>query len=263
MKFCSLFSGSSGNSLFIEHNGTRILCDAGLTGKRVENALREIGEEASQLNGIIITHEHTDHVNAAGVLSRRYNIPLYANLPTWTALHSQKIGKIKPENEITFENDKAFSIGDLNITAFNTSHDAASSVGFQIESGNNKLGIATDTGIITPGMREYLFGSDLIVLESNHALDMLQQGSYPLHLKKRIAGSFGHLSNATAGEFAVELVKNGTDKIVLAHLSRENNLPHVARQTTTDILGENGIKVDRDLQLDVALRDIIGNMFNL
>lgn len=263
MKFCSLFSGSSGNSLFIEHNGTRILCDAGYTGKRVENALREIGEEAKDLNAIIITHEHTDHVNSAGVLSRRYNIPLYANLPTWSALHSQKIGKIKPENELTFENNKSFTIGDLKITPFRTSHDAASSVGYTIESGNKKIGIATDTGIITPDMPEYLFGSDLVVLEANHELDMLQRGPYPLRLKERIAGSFGHLSNDTAGHFAADLIRNGTENIVLAHLSHENNLPHVARRTVTEVLGQYEIDADRDLNLDIAIRDSLGNMFKL
>lgn len=263
MKFCSLFSGSSGNSLFIEHNGTKILCDAGLTGKRVENALREIDVDPKDLNGIIITHEHVDHVNSAGILSRRHNIPLYANFPTWEALHNASIGKIKPENEVTFENYVPFTIGDLQITAFRTSHDAACSVGFRIEDGTKQLGIATDTGIITPEMRDYLYGSELVVLESNHELDMLRKGPYPLRLKERIAGRFGHLSNDTAGEFAVDLVKNGTDKIVLAHLSRENNLPFIAKKTTTEILEQNSIKVDSDLKLDVAIRDSLGNIFEL
>ena len=122
MEFCSLFSGSSGNSLFIKHRDTRILCDAGKNGKQVERALHEIDEDASKLNAIILTHEHIDHIAAAGVLSRRYGIPIYANLGTWQALYQkQKIGAIKPEKEWTFETGHSFSIGDINITSFSTS----------------------------------------------------------------------------------------------------------------------------------------------
>lgn len=255
MKFCSLFSGSSGNSLFIKNNNTRILCDAGKNGKQVELALNRIGETAKDLNAIILTHEHSDHVSAAGVLSRRYNIPIYANYDTWKKLHEQNIGKIKPENEIVFENRKPFYFPDLEVTSFLTSHDAACSVGFQISDGKNKMGIATDTGIVTEDMNEYLFGSKLVVLESNHDTSMLETGPYPYYLKERIKGAWGHLSNARAALYASELVKNGTERIVLAHLSEQNNMPFLAEQETANVFERDLIRTGKDVLLEVALRN--------
>lgn len=257
MDFCSLFSGSSGNSLFIKNNNFRILCDAGKNGKRIEEALRQIDEDAAKLNAIIITHEHIDHIAAAGVLSRRYNIPIYANLDTWEAmLAQQKIGKIKPENQRVFETLNPFSFDELQIQPFNTSHDAACSVGFRIDDGKNSIGIATDTGIVTDGMQKNLLGCKLVVLESNHDTGMLETGNYPYYLKQRIKGVWGHLSNDRAGEFSVDLVKNGTEKLILAHLSHENNMPFLAEQATTNILNSHNIKTGVDLALEVAKRDL-------
>lgn len=264
MNFCSLFSGSSGNSLFVEHNNFRVLCDAGKNGKRVEEALRQIEEDAAKLNAILITHEHIDHIAAAGVLSRRYNIPIYANLDTWEVMLSQqKIGKIKPENQRVFESDKPFALGELLVRPFSTSHDAANPVGFKFDSGNKQLGVATDTGIITTDMQKHLLGCQLVVLESNHDTGMLETGSYPYYLKQRIKGVWGHLSNERAGEFSVDLVKNGAEHLVLAHLSHENNMPFLAKQATAGILNDNAISIDSDVSLEIASRDKVSKLYHL
>lgn len=253
MKFCSLYSGSSGNALFVGHLGTRLLIDAGKNGKQIEKQLFEINEEPENLTGILITHEHTDHIAGAGVLSRRYNIPVYANFNTWEKI-GDKLGKIRPENRMIFENDVPFAPGDLKCLAFKTSHDAVDSVGFQITDGHSQICIATDTGIITDDIRMHLPGSDLVYLESNHDIAMLETGPYPFYLKQRIRGACGHLSNEDAAEYAVELVKCGTDQLILAHLSHENNMPMLAHQTAVRVLSENGIIPGKDVNLEVAPR---------
>ncbi len=264
IEFCSLFSGSSGNSLFVKSGSTRFLVDAGKNGRKVQKALAGIGQEAKDLDGILITHEHTDHISAAGVLSRRFDLPIYANGKTWEAIYNGRfnIGKLKPENIRLFENDP-FVLGDLQIKAFETSHDAAAPVGFTIDDGKSRLGIATDTGIITPGMKQELPGCKLVVLESNHDTGMLETGPYPYHLKRRIAGEFGHLDNQTSAGFACDLVRGGTEHIVLAHLSRENNLPYLCYQTAENVLSSQQIKVKSDVNLEIAGRDKLGQLHTL
>lgn len=263
MEFCSLFSGSSGNCLFIKNKNTRILCDAGKNGKQVELALNQLGETAKDLNGIIITHEHTDHIAAAGVLSRRFNIPIYANLETWDQMHRQNIGKIKPENEIVIEDHDSFFFPDLEVKSFYTSHDAARSVGYQISDGKKKVGIATDTGIVTDDMNLYLPECDLVVLESNHDTSMLETGPYPYYLKERIKGAWGHLSNARAADFSSELVQSGVERIVLAHLSEQNNMPFLVQQETTNTLEKDKIRIGKDVLLEIALRNKVGKLHQI
>ncbi len=259
MKFCSLFSGSSGNCLFAGSGSTRVLIDAGKNGKQIQNALLEADEIPAELTGILITHEHSDHIAAAGVLSRRYNLPIYANFNTWQAMQT-KLGKIAPENRIVFETGSAFTLGELQITAFRTSHDALEPVGFQIDDGREKLCIATDTGIITEDMTNFLSGARLVVLESNHDPGMLETGPYPYPLKKRISGRNGHLSNDDAAAFAAKLVALGTEDLVLAHLSHENNMPMLAHQTASRVFSENGILTGRDVQIEVAPRACAGKI---
>lgn len=258
MEFCSLFSGSSGNSLFVRAGATRLLIDAGKNGRQVECALTAIGEDAAALSGIVITHEHSDHIAAAGVLSRRYDLPVYANFETWLRLHGKKgIGKIAPHNERVFEMRRPFALGDAQLTPFYTSHDAACAAGFVLTDGCCRIGVATDTGIITQDMRTYLPGCSLVALEFNHDFGMLQTGPYPYPLKRRIQGAGGHLSNEDAAAFAAELVENGTEEIVLAHLSHQNNLPMLAHQTAARVLAGRGITAE-DVHLEVAGRDVPG-----
>jgi len=259
MKFCSLYSGSSGNSLFVSCFGTSLLVDAGKNGKQIEKQLFEIGEDPHDLNGILITHEHSDHIAGAGVLSRRYHIPVYANFNTWEEI-GDRIGKIAPENRIVFENRIPFTLGEMQCLAFKTSHDAADSVGFRLTDGRSRICIATDTGCVTDDLRENLPGSDLIYLESNHDIGMLETGAYPFYLKQRIKGARGHLSNDDAAAFAAELVRYGTDKLILAHLSSENNLPMLAHQTAVRVFAENEIVPGKDVSLEVAPRNMPGQI---
>lgn len=262
MKFCSLFSGSSGNSLFVKGGDTRLLIDAGLSGKRIEQALCAIDELPAQINGILVTHEHRDHIHGVGILSRRYNLPIYANFATWQRMKNE-LGKIADANIRVFETGHPFCIGDLKIEAFHTSHDAAESVGFIIDSGNRTMAVATDTGIVTQAMVEKLKGRDLVIVESNHDPSMLETGRYPYPLKQRIKGNKGHLSNEVCAETVSMLVESGVDKIVLAHLSKENNYPLLAYQTTALALKEKGVEPGVDLQLSVAERDKVSNLYHL
>lgn len=262
MKFCSLYSGSSGNSLFVSNNSTKILIDAGLSGKRIQSALDAIEENPNEIGGIMVTHEHSDHIHGVGVLSRRFDLPVYANEKTWEAM-MKDLGKIAEHNIKVFDFEKPFDIMDLQIEAFKTSHDAAESAGFVISDGKNRVGIATDSGIITAEMRKALCGCDLVVLESNHDVSMLEAGSYPFYLKQRIKSDFGHLSNETAGDLALTLVKEGTRQLVLAHLSQENNYPLLAYETTARILTQAGVALEEDVTLCVAKRSCASETINL
>ena len=249
-KVCQLFSGSSGNSIFISYKDTKILVDAGVSNKRICTALDEIGESADELSAIFITHEHIDHTSGLRVLASRHNIPVFA--------HSAVIEKMISENII---NDKVdihpiesnMELEGCEILPFALSHDSVSCHGYRFNLANGRsIGICTDTGYVTNEARQTLCGSDLVFLESNHEVTMLQNGSYPYYLKKRILGDFGHLSNYASSQFAKELVSSGTTRLVLAHLSRENNLPEIARQTALSALLDEGFEENRDYRLYIS-----------
>lgn len=260
IKFCSLFSGSSGNSIFVGTEDTKILIDAGLSGKKVAEALESIGEDPTGLSAIFITHEHADHIAGAGILSRRYNVPIYANAKTWNAI-GKSMGKLSEENKKTIDGDIVFS--DIRVHGFSTSHDAAEPMGYSFYHDGKKVTVATDTGIITDSVRQNVLESDVVLLESNHDTEMLKNGRYPYYLKKRILGDHGHLSNDTAAEFLVELVERGTERIFLGHLSEENNTPEVAYGTACDKLRENGINPKSDVNLKVASRYYVSEAVTL
>lgn len=261
MKFCSLYSGSSGNSLFVAHGGTALLIDCGVSGKKIEQAMADIDELPARLAGILITHEHRDHIHGAGVMARRYHLPLYANAATWEAMRDD-LGKLKDENIRVFETGQAFAVGDLEINTFPISHDAAEPVGFTIDSGSHTVGIATDTGVMTDAILSHLKNKDLVVLESNHDRGMLETGPYPYALKRRIAGDHGHLANDTAGGVAVSLAESGVKQILLAHLSHENNLPVLAYQTSLSAFQGAGVS-EKDTRLAVARRHEHSSVFDL
>ncbi|MEG6614661.1 MBL fold metallo-hydrolase [Pseudoclostridium thermosuccinogenes] len=262
IKFCSLFSGSSGNSLYIEANGTKILIDAGLSGKRIIQALNSIGEQPSEISAVLVTHEHSDHIRGVGILSRKFNIPVYANEKTWDAMGTQ-IGPINADNMRCFTTGKEFEIGNLCIKPFPIPHDASEPVGFNFFAENKKVTTATDIGHITKEVLESLIGSDLVLLESNHDIEMLKVGPYPWPLKRRILGDRGHLSNEMAGKVAVHMAQRGTRKFLLGHLSKENNFPELAYQTVYNALSEQKIKVGSDVTLEVAMRDYTGSVITL
>lgn len=254
IKVCSLFSGSSGNCIFVSYNGTSILIDAGVSGKRIEEALRGIGESTDTLKGIFVTHEHSDHISGAGILARRHKIPIFANPITWKAMRSY-IGKIYPEFIREIEVGEECNLGDIRIKSFAIPHDAACPVGYNLFIEGKKLTIATDIGHITGKLMVNLEKSDMVLLESNHDVEMLRAGRYPWPLKQRILGENGHLCNEIAGEIVAYLAENGTKSFLLGHLSQENNFPELAYKTVCNALLQKSINPVEDVYLEVALRD--------
>lgn len=262
IKFCSLFSGSSGNSIFISTGNTRILIDAGLSAKRIVDALETIGESPCGLSAVLITHEHVDHIKGVGIISRKFNIPVYANENTWKAI-GDSIGSIREENMRCFATEDEFEIKDLCIRPFHIPHDAAEPVGFNFFACGRKLTIATDIGHVNKELMDSLDNSDLILLESNHDIEMVKVGPYPWHLKRRILGDKGHLSNEMAGKVVAYMAERGTRRFLLGHLSKENNFPELAFQTVCNELREKKIGVGTDVLLDVVLRDRVGKVVEL
>ena len=262
MKLCAIRSGSRGNAVLACTSRTRILIDCGISGRLAETGLRQAGVDPESLDAVLITHEHRDHIAGVGILSRRYHLPVYANEKTWAAME-QSLGKIAPENRRSFVHTDAFSLGDMDITPFSISHDAADPVGYTLLSGGKKMAVATDIGILEEELFRSLKGSDAVLLESNHDKNMLEMGSYPWPLKQRIRGSQGHLSNDDAGKAAEFLVKMGTRRIMLGHLSPENNYPRLAFQTVMNILQNAGIMPGRDMELFVAPGDSLSPVFEI
>jgi phosphoribosyl 1,2-cyclic phosphodiesterase len=260
MKFCSLYSGSSGNSLYVEGSHGKILVDAGLSGIKISTALKQIGSDINTIKGIFVSHDHSDHVKGIGVLSRKYDIPLYMNEGTWNGIKGN-IGKVKEDNIRLFENGGLIEVEDLLVKTFSIHHDAADPVGFSITSNKTKVSIVTDTGIMDEVIYDNIKGSDLVVMESNHDVNMLMAGRYPYFLKKRVAGNKGHLSNECAADTVVRLAQEGLEKVVLAHLSEENNFPQLAMETTSNKLREH--KLDDCVCVEVAGRFSPSNMYNL
>lgn len=253
MIFSSLYSGSSGNSIFISSEKSKILIDAGLPGKSIESALHHIKEAPSSIDAIFVTHEHIDHIKGVGVLSRKHDIPIYANAQTWDAM-KKNIGKIK-EHNIKILDGKAIVLDDMEIYPFPISHDAVSPSGYKICSKNKKASIATDLGIFSKEIKNILEDCDVILLESNHDVEMLKFGPYPYTLKKRILSNIGHLSNEDCGRAIVNITNNKYKNIILGHLSKTNNFPELAYQTVLNVLNNADIKIGRELSLSVAKRD--------
>lgn len=247
-----LFSGSSGNSTYISSDEHSLLIDAGVTGKQLDEAFSLIKRDPSKLGGILITHEHSDHIKGVGVISRRYGVPVYANAPTWEAMEG-KLGKIAAHN-IRIIDDTEFYIGDICVKPIPLHHDAVCPRGYSVFCGSKKFTVLTDTGHITRSMLAEAAGSDIVLLESNHDVEMLKCGSYPFQLKQRILSGNGHMSNDDAATVAVELVKSGVRGILLGHLSLENNFPSLAQKTVSDGLVAGGVVVGKDVALQTARR---------
>ena len=249
-KLCQLFSGSSGNSIFISSGETKILVDAGVSAKRIENALSNIGENASDLSAIFVTHEHTDHIKGLRVLASRYDIPVFADARVLNAMRgSGDVTDKMHADAVT----RGMELDGIEVLPFENSHDSAACLGYRFNlCGERSVAVCTDTGYITDDAKATVRGSDLVFLESNHEIRMLQNGSYPYHLKIRILSDRGHLSNEACSVFARELLESGTTRLVLAHLSRDNNHPDIARQTTLAALGEAGFHEGYDFRLRVS-----------
>jgi len=251
---CPLASGSKGNSLFVSCLKNSILIDAGLSGIEIQRRLNVLNINPESLTAIIITHEHSDHVKGAGILSRRFNLPVYITQKTYEAA-AQGLGKI--EDICFFECGTPFKIDQILVSPFSISHDATDPSGLTMEYNGYKIGIATDLGIVTSLVKEHLKNSHILYLESNHDLDMLINGSYPWYLKQRIKGRTGHLSNVDAKNLLSELRTDALKHVILAHLSEENNSPQKAVQEISKSL--NGSNV----VLHVARPDQPGTIIKL
>lgn len=252
LKFCSLYSGSSGNSLFIENNNTKILVDAGVSSKKLIEALDSINIKPEEIDAILVTHEHSDHIQSVGTFSKKFDIPVYANEKTWSKI-PKEIEKIGEKNIFTFKTSDNFTVGDLLIHPFKTPHDAIESCGFNIFDGKTKMSIATDLGHVTPEIKKCLEGSKFILLESNYEPEVLRICSYPSLLKSRIAGPNGHLSNNMAGETIAGLIESGLCTVILGHLSKESNFPEMAYETVLSELQARNFKKGT-IDLSVASR---------
>lgn len=259
--FCSLYSGSSGNSLFVETANTRILVDAGVSSKKIEIALNDINIDPSSLDGILVTHEHIDHVQGLGTLSKKFDLPVFVNQETLDAMPKQK-DKISEKNIKTFKVTENFSIGDLNVKPFSIPHDAVKPCGFSIFHGNKKISIATDIGHMTNDILKNLEESLFIMLEANYDPEVLKCASYPFKLKSRIAGPTGHLSNELAGKTISYLLQSGLQNAMLGHLSKESNFPELAYQTVMDELIA-GNTDESSLKLCVASRESHSNLISI
>lgn len=261
IKFCSLSSGSSGNCQYIETDNIRILIDAGLSGKKIEELLKSIDVCPTTIDCILVTHEHIDHTKGVGILSRRFNIPIYANEKTWLGMEGQ-IGEVKEENIKYFTTEKEFELKDLGIFPLSISHDASDPVGYCIQYNDKKISLVTDTGWVTENMKKRIKNSCLYLIESNHDIEMLKVGKYPWYLKKRIMSEKGHLSNDDAGILLSEILSGNGEQILLGHLSKENNFPELAYTTVKNIVENVGINIHKDISLELTYRDKATKVYN-
>lgn len=253
-KVCPLFSGSKGNSYFIGSGSTGILLDAGRSAKQLTAMLQHCEIDVRGIQGIFITHEHSDHVKGLRVFASRYHIPVYSSLGTIQAL--EKSGDLRGDFTTEVIDLRGMACGNLFMKPFRTSHDSAESIGFQIHTPDgHMIVLATDLGCLSDDICTEMQGSDLVIVEANHDVGMLQNGSYPYALKKRILSETGHLSNTSCAEILPSLVEHGTTHIVLAHLSDENNTPDLAAQTALCSLALAGCRDGVDFQLEVAPKE--------
>ncbi len=252
-KFCTLYSGSSGNSTYIGTESEGILIDIGKNAKQTTLALERIGISPEAVKALFVTHEHRDHIAGLRVFCNRHHTPVYSTLGTLKAMEAK--GCFTNAFDVFQMTDYA-DIGDFHIECFHTSHDAAEPVGYTVTLSNGKrVTVSTDLGVVTEEVRNAILGSDTILLESNHDVNMLYNGPYPYPLKRRIAGNKGHLNNDVAAETAAELLESGTQEIILGHLSTNNNIPELAYQTSAASLKQDGAELNLDIRLNVAPRN--------
>ncbi len=258
MKISMLGSGSSGNATFIETEGVKFLIDAGFSGKRIKEKLIEIGEDIEDIEAILITHEHGDHIKGAGILSRKYNIPIYITKESYEA-GINKIGDISSENLKFLEGDFKLS-PKIKVRPFDVMHDAVRTVGFRIvNSVGKKIAVATDIGYVDNLVKEYFREVDVMIIESNYDFMMLMECRYPMNLKDRVKSNSGHLSNRDAAKFICENYHEGLKKVYLAHVSKDSNNYEVAFKTVMDELECRGL----DVEVEMAYQDKVTDIYKI
>lgn len=262
MRVCTIASGSSGNCIYVGTDQTHLLIDAGVSGKKIEQGLNEIGLTGKDVDALLVTHEHQDHIKSLGVLSRRLGMPIYTSEKTYAAAaKDSRMGKI-PEGLLhPVQADRQFTVGDIQVKAFSTSHDAVDPLGFRMESNGKSFAVATDLGCYNDYIIRHLQNLDVLLLESNHDVHMLEVGVYPYYLKQRILSDKGHLSNESAGQLLGNVLHDNMRNILLGHLSKENNYPALAYETVCSEItfGECPYKAG-DFRIDIAKRDQAGEL---
>lgn len=262
IRLCSLASGSSGNCVFVGNDSSGILVDCGISGKEILGSLNNIGVCSSTIKAVVVTHEHSDHIKSIGIISRKLDIPIYANIKTWDSM-ADMIGKVKTENVRYLAAGEELEIEGIGVKAYNIPHDAADPVGYCFYEGSRKVSIATDLGYFSDTVKENISGSDMVLLESNHDIEMLKVGRYPYFLKRRILSEHGHLSNEAAGHAVYELLQTGVREVMLGHLSKENNFPELAYETVKGILENKRVKINDDIRLELAPRSSVSRYYDI
>jgi len=264
MRFASIASGSSGNSLYVGCRDTNILIDAGISRKRIEEGLRSFDVCGSDIDAILVTHEHSDHIKGLGVWSRKYHVPIYATKGTLLEIERMNsLGKIDDSLFRVISADQDFSVKDLNIHAISVPHDARDPVCYRIDDGRRRIAAVTDLGYFDEYITDSLGDCDMLYVEANHDPGMLQTGPYPYQLKLRIAGNYGHLSNEMSGQLIGHLCGGRLSNVVLGHLSKENNFPDLALEAVKTELCRDFADENPNFKLSVAPRDRISDMITL
>lgn len=265
MRLVSIASGSSGNCIYVGSESTHLLVDAGISNKRIEQGLSEIGLKGSEINGIVITHEHSDHTKGLGVLARKYGVPIYGTQETLEEISKMKyLGEYPSELFRAIQPDVDFSVGDLEVKPFRIDHDAANPVAYRIQHRKKSVAVATDMGHYDQYIIDHLQGLDALLVESNHDVKMLETGPYPYYLKRRILGDHGHLSNENAGRLLGYILHDRLKYILLGHLSKENNYEELAYETVRLEItqGDNPYRAS-DFSIEVAKRDRMSDIITV
>ena len=258
--FSPLFSGSSGNCIYVGTREEAVIVDAGVSARAIREEMARAGLDEGAVKAILVTHEHTDHITGAGALARGLGVPVYATEGTWLGME-KRLGKLGEGMKRTVQTGTDFYIGSINVTPFETPHDTNEPCGYAFCMGGLKAAVATDIGCVKENWLSHVRGSDIVLLESDYDEDMLWAGSYTYELKRRIKGRRGHLSNEDAGRVAAELATTGTKRIILGHMSQNNNFPDLALRTIESILLDKDILPGRDVMLSVARRDGCSGVF--
>ena len=249
-KYSILASGSSGNSFYLETPKKKLLIDAGLSGKKITGLLAEIDRKPEDLEAILITHEHSDHIHGVGVLARKYGMDLYANEATWKAMEGTKyLGKVDDAQKHIFEMGKTKTFGDIDIESFGVSHDAAAPQFYRFMKDGKSFVMLTDTGYVSDRLAGIVADADGYLIESNHDVEILRAGSYPWSTKQRILSDQGHLCNEDGADAMIRTIGNKTKKIYLGHLSKENNIKELAHMTMENQLARADFGVGTDFKV--------------
>ena len=251
LKYSILASGSSGNATYIETDRTRLLVDAGLSGRKIEGLFKQIDRQVDQVDAILVTHEHKDHIHGVGVLSRKYNLPIYANRKTWSVM-AKMIGSVEPDNVRYIEPEDLVTIGDIDILSYQVSHDAIQPQFYAFQKNQKQFVMLTDTGYVSDRLRSMLKDADAYLIESNHEIEMLRYGAYPWSLKQRILSDKGHLSNIDGALVMTDLIGNRTKNVYLGHLSRDNNTKELALASMRETLTRYDFNIDQDIHIHMT-----------